>query len=153
MTITVRLALVAAIASIALQPGCATLTAAEKNLPVIIADVNEAVLVVSTIKTFVDGYFANHPSPSSQSAVDQAFARVDLAANAVLAIGRAAGDLQGSQGIAALSELESAYNDVLALVKTFGVSTAASGARMAAAGGGLVVPAARDLRLMALRKS
>ncbi len=150
---TIKIAVVLAIAAISLQPGCATLSAAEKNLPVIVADVNEAVLVVSTIKTFVDGFFANHPSPSSQAAVDQAFARVDLAANAVLAIGRAAGDLQGSEGLAALSELEAAYNDVLSLVKTFGVSTSPSGARMAAAGGGLVVPAARDLRLMALRKS
>ncbi len=150
---TIKIAVVLAIAAVSIQPGCATLSAVEKNLPIIVADVNEAVLVVSTIKTFVDGYFVNHPSPSSQATVDQAFARVDLAANAVLAIGRAAGDLQGSEGLAALSELESAYNDVLALVKTFGVSTSASGARMAAAGGGLVVPAARDLRLMALRKS
>jgi len=131
-------------------PACATFGQdVTKDLPSVTADVNEATLVVSTIETFVDGYFANHPNPDAQLKVDQAFARVKLAAAAIQSLARGAGDLQSNQGSAALAEFSSAYTDLLALVKSFGVTTppVATGARMAAAPGGLVVPAAKDLSL------
>jgi hypothetical protein len=121
------------------------------DLPGITADVNEATLIVSTVETFSNMYFVTHPNPELQGKVSLAFSRVKMAASAALALARGAGDLQGSQGGAALAEFSGAYTDLLALVKSFGVSTSApklGGPRMAAAPGGLVVPPASELHLL-----
>lgn len=138
-------------------PACATTFGQDvtNDLPGITADVNEATLVVSTVETFVNMYFVSHPNPDTQAKVSLAFSRVKMAASAVLSLARAGGDLQGGQGAAALTEFSSAYTDLLALVKSFGVTTppVATGARMATAPGGLVVPAAKDLSLFKGRKT
>ncbi len=128
----------------------------QKDLPAINADINETVLVVSTIETFVTGYCSNHTG-CDQAKISAAFAKVKLAASAVQSIASAAGDLQGGPAQAALTDLYSAYAELMALVKSFGVTPAAptssGGARMATAPGGLVIPAPSDLRLMKRRHS
>jgi len=133
--------------------GCATFN---HDLPTVVADVSEATLVVSTIESFVNAWFANHPNPSVQATVDGAIAKVKEAAAAVLAAGRGAGDLSNSQGAAAIAEFETTYNDLLALVKSFGVNVGPLGPvgakRLALVPrAGLTVPAAKDLRLVARR--
>ncbi len=144
------LALFLLAASLAPSMSCATF---DKNLPTILADVSEATLVISTIETFVDSYFVTHPNPSVQSKVDDAFAKVKQAAEAVLAAGRGAGDLTSGQTLAAVAAFETTYNDLLELVKSFGVNTGPLGPvgaqRMVVAGGTLTVPSAKELHLVA----
>jgi len=139
-------------------PGCAGGWANVKNdLPAITADINQASLVVSTIETFVNGYLENHAaSQDTVARVAAAFVKVKLAIAAVDSIGRGASDLTGDQAQAALAEFYSAYGDLVALVKSFGVtpaSSSASGPRLAAAPGGLTVPAPADLALSKRRKA
>lgn len=128
------------------------------DLPAITADVNQASLVVSTVETFVDSFMANHgTSPDTVATVGAAFVKVKLAISAVESLARGAGDLSGDQSQAALAEFYSAYGDLLALVRSFGVTPAApsgdGGVRMAAAPGGLTVPAPADLALSKRRRS
>jgi len=130
----------------------------QDNLPAITADVNQASLVVGTIETFVDGYMANHTvDPGTVAKVDAGFVKVKLAISAIQSVARGAGDLQGEQAQAALTEFYSAYTELLALVKSFGVTPSAAPtpqgtARMSATPGGLVVPAPRDMALAKRRK-
>lgn len=122
------------------------------QLPGIIADVDEGSLVVQTIQTFINSYFVAHPNPTTQASVNAAIVKVETAASAVLAAARGAGDLSSGDTPAAVAAFTTAYTDLLALVKTFGVSAGTKGARMAAKpGGGLTVPAPEDL-LISLRK-
>lgn len=148
-----------ALGSLVGMPACATFTHdVQTDLPAITADINEATLVVSTIQTFVDGYMANHSTdPSKRAAVDAAFVKVNTAVSAVQAIARGAGDLQGGQAQAALTDFYNAYNAVLALVKEFGVTASppmsTTAPRLAAKPDTLVVPPADALRLSQRRRT
>lgn len=133
-------------ATLALPTGCATVN---HDLPIVISAVDTGVLWISTIETFVDGIFAVTPNPALQAKVDAAFVDTKTAGAAVDALGRAGVDIESQQFVAAVAEFDKAYDEVLALTKALGVHVGAPGSRMAATPGGLTVPAAKDLRLVA----
>lgn len=124
-------------------PGCGT------SLSTVIADVDEGTLAVHTIQAFVDGL---NLAPATKTTIDAAIVKVESAAVTVLDVARGVSDLYGGNEAAAAQAFVASYTDLLALVKSFGVSVGTKGARMAAKpGGGLTVPAPEDL-LVSLRK-
>jgi hypothetical protein len=142
--------LLAALSVLVAVPSCATLSAAEKALPGITSDIAEVTLYTGVIKSTVDSYFVGHPNQALQATIDKDIDRVSLAAAAVQSLARAGVDMQSGQGASALADLFAAYTNILAVTKTFGVTTASTSALAKASPGGVTVPAARDLHLFRL---
>jgi hypothetical protein len=128
---------VAASAAVALGlVGCAGVLA---TLPAVIAYVQDAELIVSTIADFEKVYFAQKPDPTLQAKIEVGIARVRSAADIVARLASAGAEANSAQIDAAFADLKAAYVDLLQLAGPIGV-TAAGDKLGATPGGGLVVP-------------
>lgn len=116
--------------------GCASVVS---SLPMIIAAVQDGMIVVDTIARFADSYFAKHPGGAiNPEKVHAAIERSRLALDAALRAAQGVDKLDQAQVDNAFAEFKLAYTDLIALVAPMGI--AASGDRMMASQGGLTVP-------------
>lgn len=111
------------------------------KLPVVIAAVQDGMIVVDGIQVFVDSWFKQKPDPVLEAKIDAAVAKARYALDAALRVAQGSDDLDQSKIDAAFAEFKQAYIDLLELVKPLGVKP--EGDKLAAAptaGGGLIVP-------------
>src|SRR5215471_4321524 len=120
-------------------PGCATVSS---NLPKVITAVSDGMLVLDTIETFINGYFASHPNPAEQVKVNNAIAHTKASLDAALRIASGAENLDQAKVDEAFVEFRTAYTDLMGIVAAYGVQPDQGGKLRAAPGGqGLTVPA------------
>jgi len=135
--IVTSVGVLAAVAALAIGfTGCAGVVA---NLPAVLAYVQDAELVVSTIESFVNAYFTAKPDPALQGKIAVVIARVKSAEDLIARLATAGKEANMAQIDAAFADLKVAYVDLLQLVGPLGVH-ASDGARFGAVPGGLVVP-------------
>ena len=108
-----RFALSLALAATA-AAGCAATLA---SLPAILAAVQTAGLVISTIQTFASQYFAAHNDPALKAEVDQVIARAQAADAALTALTTATSAVTQAQLDSAVAEYVDAYQDFLQVIK------------------------------------
>lgn len=125
------------LAGVSFTPGCAAVVS---NLPAIISAVQTGSLILSAIETFVNAYFTAHPDPVAQAKVADVLVRAKAADAAVLAAAQGAGDINQTQVAAAFADFQTAYTDLLAVVRPYGVVTQ-TGKAMLVSATQLVVPA------------
>lgn len=118
----------------------ASCAAVVSNLPAIISAVQTGALILSTIETFVNAYFAVHPDAAAQAKVADALVRAKAADAAVLAAAQGASEVDQAQVAAAFASFQAAYTDLLIVVRPYGV-VSQTGKAMLASSTQLVVPA------------
>jgi len=134
--IVTSVGIIAATAAVALGlVGCAGVLA---TLPAVVAYVQDAELIVTTIADFEKVYFAQKPNPALQAKIEVGIARVRSAADIVARLASAGQEANMAQIDAAFADLKVAYVDLLQLAGPIGVT--ANGDRLGAIPGGLVVP-------------
>lgn len=125
-------------------PGCAAVVS---NLPVVIAAVTDAQMIINSIQTFVDAYFARHPDldADTKAKIDHAIGVTQSSLQAALRIAQGAEKLDQAEIDAAFADFKAAYSTLLALIAPLGVSAAdtANGGQVLAVlrtSEGLIVP-------------
>jgi hypothetical protein len=127
--------------------GCAAVVS---QLPVIIAYVQDAEIVLHTIQSVMDAIWATHPDPKNQVLVDGAIAKCLTAADAVNRAAQGGQDVNQGQIDAAFAEFEGAFNDLMSLVGRYGVQAGDVPKAVRTANGGVIVP--RPLLLSKARR-
>ncbi len=112
------LVLVGFCSSLAVTPGCATIS---PLLPTAIVYVQDATLVLETIDTFVKAYFSMTPDPTHEVKVENAIARARSALDAALRIIHGSQKLDDAQIDAAFADFKVAYTDLLTMTDFLGV--------------------------------
>jgi hypothetical protein len=133
-----RIALLLVLLSASLTPSCATV---QKNLPTVLAYVQDGMLVLDEIARFAPIVFAAHPDPALEAKVDAGLSKARAALDTALRIAQGTTDINQAQLDAAFAEFKQAYLDVTGLLGPYGVSR--QGTAMVARGGPkptLVVP-------------
>lgn len=115
--------------------GCAAFIS---KLPIVISAVTDGMLVLDTIEAFSHAYFTVHPDAAKSAQVDALIAKSRTALDAALRIANASTELDQAQVDAAFTDFKAAYTELIALVESIGIK--ASGTRLQATPGGLVVP-------------
>lgn len=139
----IRIILLAAALAVPVS-SCAAVVSA---LPTVIAAVQDGMLILDAIDSFVDNVFKVRPDAELEKKVDVALARTRLALDTALRISRGTENLTQAQLDTAFNEFRIAYQDLVALVTPLGVSTGAGDTLRALPGGGLQVPEPLALRL------
>lgn len=124
-------------------PACAAVVA---SLPTIVAAVTDGLMVVDSIKQFVDTYFKVQPNAALESKVEIAITRVRQALHVALRATKGTEKLTQEQVDAAFAEFRAAYTELLVLVGPLGVTT---GDTLRATPGTLSVPEPMALTLTA----
>lgn len=125
---------------LALAVGSSGCAAVMSNLPQVIAEVQDAELVIGMIQRIVDEVFVAHPDPKSQAIVDGAIQRVISAADLVNRAAQGAQDLDGAQTDAAFKEFEAAWNDLQSILGPYAISFGDAPRATRTASGGYVLP-------------
>jgi hypothetical protein len=115
-TLPVLLILLAASAP---QPGCAAI---QKNLPTVLAYVQDGMLVLDEIARFAPIVFAAHPNPKLEAEVNAALAKARASLDTALRIAQGTADINQAQLDAAFAEFKQAYLDVTGLLGPYGLS-------------------------------
>lgn len=126
------------------SPGCATIAS---NLPIVIAAVLDAQIILDSLTSFVDAFFKVKPDADLEKKVRDSMARTRSALNAALRLAQGAEKLDQAKIDEAFKEFRGAYTELLALLAPLGVS--ASGNTLKATPGGLIVPEPLALTLKA----
>lgn len=116
-------------------PGCATIAS---NLPIVIAAVLDAQMILDSLTGFVDAFFRVKPDADLEKKVRDSMARTKSALNVALRLAQGAEKLDQAKIDEAFKEFRLAYADLLVLLAPLGVS--ASGNVLKATPGGLIVP-------------
>lgn len=124
-------------------PACAAVVA---SLPTIVAAVTDGLMVVDSIKQFVDTYFKVQPNIALEGKVEIAITRVRQALHVALRATKGTEKLTQEQVDAAFAEFRAAYAELLVLVGPLGVTT---GDTLRATPGALSVPEPMALTLTA----
>lgn len=114
------------------------------NLPTVLAYVQDAQLVISTIESFANAFFAARPNADLQKKVGEAIAKAKTALD--LAVRAASGvDGLGKADVdKAFKDFQLAYQDLTSLLGPMGVHR---GGALRATPGGLEVPEPLALRI------
>lgn len=139
----IRIILLAA----ALAVPVASCAAVVSALPVVIAAVQDGMLVLDAIDSFVENVFKVRPDTDLQKKIDAAIVRTRLALDTALRLSQGTEKLTQAQLDAAFNDFRIAYQDLVALVAPLGVSTGTGTTLRAMPGGGLQVPEPLALRL------
>lgn len=116
--------------------GCAAILGA---LPMIVAAVTDAMMVLDAIEDFVTKYFAANPDAEKQEAVAKSLAKTRSALNVALRTCSGTEDLSQGQVDAAFQDFRAAYVELSTLLGRYGL--ASQGDRlMATPGQPLVIP-------------
>jgi len=139
---------------LAVLPGCAGCTLATV-LPTVIEVITDASLILQTIETFVNAFFAKRPDPALQQKIADALnkARLTLVTAGHLADGLS--DANDGRVGAAFSDFKAAYVALLDLIVPLGVRQGGSlqvAPDALGAPAGLVVPRPRALTLTPLAR-
>lgn len=129
-------------ASTVMVPSCAAVVS---SLPLVIAAVTDGMLVLDSLKPFVDAYFKNRPNEDLEKKVATASARARGALNAALRIAQATDKLNQAKVDEAFADFRVAYSDLLVLLGPLGVQQ--QGDRLRATPGGMIVPEPLALKL------
>lgn len=121
----------------ATQVGCATL---RKDLPTILTYVQDGALILSTIQSYTNLFFATHPNAVLETKVDAKILEVQTALSVALHASQGATDLTEAQYTAAFAPFMNAYNDLLSLTKQLGIEASSDVSAPKATLDGLVVP-------------
>jgi hypothetical protein len=127
------------------QVGCATVAS---NLPVIIAAVMDAEMILSSLQSFVDAFFKVKPDEALEKKVRDAMARTRSALNAALRLAQGAEKLDQAKIDEAFADFKAAYAELIVILAPLGVSMSGSTLK-ATPGGGLIVPEPLALTLKA----
>ena len=138
----IRIILLAAALAVPVA-SCAAIVSA---LPAVIAAVQDGMLVLDAIDSFVENVFKVRPNADFEKKVDAAIARTRLALDTALRLSQGTEKLTQAQLDAAFNEFRIAYQDLVALVAPLGV-TAGVGDSLRATPGGLQVPEPLAFRL------
>lgn len=103
---------------------CATLA---NLLPKVIAAATEGGLIIDSIQSHIDHYFAVNPDPDRQAAVHNMLDKTRLALSAALRATQGAKDLSQNDVNAAFVEFSGLYKELLAMVGPMGVKEAKEG--------------------------
>lgn len=121
---------------LALSPvGCATVAT---NLPIVIAAVMDASLILESLTSFIDAYFRVRPDADLEKKVRDAMTKTRAALNTALRLAQGAEKLNQAQIDAAFADFKAAYAELLVILAPLGVT--AKGAELKAVPGGLIVP-------------
>jgi len=118
-----------------LAPGCATLPAA---LPGILSVITDGILVIDTIKNFIDTYFRAKPNPVLEQQIDTVIARALSALQVALSLTQGVQDIDQAKLDAAFADFQQVYTQLLALIAPLGVTQ--QGNTLQRTAQGLVVP-------------
>jgi len=118
--------------------GCAAIVSA---LPAVISAVTDASLVLSTIESFVNTYFAQpaHVDLEKQKAVNLAITRARTSLDAALRIAHGAEKLDQAKVDEAFAEFKIAYTELIGMVDSIGIKSGPE-KRMMAGPNTLTVP-------------
>jgi hypothetical protein len=99
--------------------GCASVISA---LPTVIAYTQSGMIVLDTIKSFVDKYFRRNVNLALEAKISNAINKAELALHAALTTAQGAKNLDQKQIDAAFVDFKMAYTDLMALVSPLGVN-------------------------------
>jgi hypothetical protein len=119
------------------QVGCAAL---QKDLPTILTYIQDGVLILNTIQSYTNLFFASNPNVALKAKIDSKIVEAQTALDAALRATQGATDLSTAQYAAAFAPFMAAYNDLLSLSKQLGITASASVSMPKAVPGGLIVP-------------
>lgn len=119
------------------QVGCATL---RRDLPTILTYIQDGALILGTIQSYSNLFFASHPDTGLEAKINTKIADTQTALDAALRAVQGATDLSTAQYAAAFAPFMAAYSDLLALAKQIGVVSSNSIAVAMAVPGELIVP-------------
>jgi hypothetical protein len=122
---------------LSMQVGCAAL---QKDLPTILTYVQDSALILNTIQSYTNLFFAAHPNATLEAEVNSKIAATQTALDAALRATQGATDLSTAQYAAAFAPFMAAYDDLLALAKQIGIESTTSVTAPKAVPGGLLVP-------------
>lgn len=120
-----------------MQVSCAAL---QKDLPTILTYVQDGLLILGTIQSYSNLFFASHPDTGLEAKIDTKIAETQTALDAALRVTQGATDLSTAQYAAAFAPFMAAYADLLALAKQLGITSSSAVSAPMAVPGGLVVP-------------
>jgi hypothetical protein len=123
-------------------PGCSTIFS---NLPSVLAYVQDGQLVLSTIESFANAFFAARPDASAQKAVNEAIAKAKSALDLAVRAAEGVDGLKQADVDAAFKSFSLAYQDLISLLGPMGVHV--QGSKLQATPGGLLVPEPLCFRL------
>lgn len=121
--------------------GCSTIFS---HLPNVLAYVQDGQLVLSTVESFANAWFAIHPDAAKQKLVNQAVAKAKTALDLAVRAAQGADGLKQADVDQAFGQFQLAYQDLLSLLGPLGVHEGTGGLR--ATPDGLNVP--RPLALL-----
>jgi hypothetical protein len=121
--------------------GCAAIFS---NLPAVLAYVQDAELVVSTIESFANAFFTIHPDQAKQKLVAEAIAKAKTALDLAVRAANGADGLGKADVDLAFKQFQLAYQDLISLMGPMGIH---QGGALKAVPGGLVVPEPMAMRL------
>lgn len=98
--------------------GCAAIAS---NLPTVLADVQDAGIIISSIEAFMQIFFSIHPDAAKQQEVANAIQTARTALNVVLRTAQGVDGLDNKNLDQAFQDFESAYTSLLQLVAPYGV--------------------------------
>lgn len=132
----VALSLVVVVGTAVPLGGCAAIVSA---LPAVISAVTDASLVLSTIESFVNAYFASHADAEKQKSVALAITRARTSLDGALRIAHGAEKLDQAKVDEAFAEFKIAYTELIGMVDSIGIKSGPQN-RMMAGPGTLTVP-------------
>lgn len=115
------------------------------NLPTVLAYVQDAQLVISTIESFANAFFAARPNADLQKKVGEAIAKAKTALDLAVRAAQGADGLKSADVTAAFKDFQLAYQDLVSLLGPMGVHQ--SGGALKLVPGGLEVPEPLALRI------
>jgi len=105
-----------------LTMGCGASLAA--ILAATISGVQDAMLILDQVSSFVDTYFATKPAPELQAKIDTAFEKCNKALNIINRTAQGGQDVQNKNMQAAMKDFQAAFLDLMDLVGPLGCQVA-----------------------------
>ena len=123
---------------IATMSGCPTLSNITPQT--IVTYVQDAELVLGTIQSFINTYFANHSNPTLQSTINADMQKAQTALDAALRATQGVQNITQDQINVAFADFQAAYADIIGLIGPLGVQQSSSVKKASMSGGTLTIP-------------